>query len=158
ELLACDAIRHHRDTTSCSAPSLGRDTFEGGRTHMAYQQPPPPPGYAPQPEGYDQAAQYAQPQYANWGYRVGSWFVDALVTSVPSWPSCARSATSWTACPATSATCGRCGTGSARPSPTRSSARWSSGPRPSPGTHVGRPRDAGPAGACRFTAGTGREP
>jgi uncharacterized RDD family membrane protein YckC len=49
---------------------------------MAYQQPPPPPDYAPPPPGYPQA-QYTQPEYANWLYRVASSLIDGLVTSVP---------------------------------------------------------------------------
>jgi uncharacterized RDD family membrane protein YckC len=50
---------------------------------MAYQQPPQQPGYAPQPPGYPQPGQYAQPEYANWLYRVASYLIDAVITSVP---------------------------------------------------------------------------
>jgi len=49
---------------------------------MAYQQPPPP-DYAPQQPGYAQPAQYTQPEYANWLYRVASYLIDGLVASIP---------------------------------------------------------------------------
>ena len=50
---------------------------------MAYQQPPEQPGYAPQQPGYPQPAQYTQPEYANWLYRVASYLIDGLVSAIP---------------------------------------------------------------------------
>jgi uncharacterized RDD family membrane protein YckC len=56
---------------------------------MSYQQPPPPPeGYGyqqppPPPPSYGYQAPAAALDYANWGYRVGSYLIDSIVGSIP---------------------------------------------------------------------------
>jgi uncharacterized RDD family membrane protein YckC len=64
---------------------------QGGQPAYGYpQQQPAQPGYGyPQQQaqpgyGYPQQGGYSpQPQFANWGSRVGSYLVDALIVSVP---------------------------------------------------------------------------
>jgi uncharacterized RDD family membrane protein YckC len=52
---------------------------------MSYQPPPPPPDYGSQqqPPSYGYQQQDPQAAYANWGYRVGSALLDALIAGIP---------------------------------------------------------------------------